>query len=234
MKKEEFLQRLAFLLQDLPEDEQQEALEYYEAYFEDAGPENEASVIKELESPEKVAAMIRDSVKGTKNQDEYTEHGYYNRRYDDKNRMPGKYGKEKDKKETWHLKGNRDRNIALLIIIGVLAAGSLLPAVFGIIFGIGGGVIGIAGGIFSIFIGITGSCIGLILGGVGLSAAGIFRMISNLPTGLMMLGKGFWMITLGLALCLLIIWVITKILPGMVEWIVNFFRKLFHKGGARR
>ena len=38
MNRTEYLERLAFLLQDIPTEEREEALEYYEDYFEEAGP----------------------------------------------------------------------------------------------------------------------------------------------------------------------------------------------------
>lgn len=59
MSRQEFMERLNRLLSDIPVNERQEALNYYENYFEDAGPENEAKIIEELESPEKVAASIK-------------------------------------------------------------------------------------------------------------------------------------------------------------------------------
>lgn len=59
MNREAFLWRLRELLSGIPNQEAQEALQYYEDYFADAGAENEAKVIEELGSPEKVAANIR-------------------------------------------------------------------------------------------------------------------------------------------------------------------------------
>lgn len=58
MSKQEFLYRLETLLMDLPKDERDDALDYYEQYFEAAGPEREQEVIRELGSPEKVSQMI--------------------------------------------------------------------------------------------------------------------------------------------------------------------------------
>lgn len=58
MNKQEFLYRLESLLMDLPKSERDDALDYYEQYFEAAGPEREAEVIRELGSPEKVSEMI--------------------------------------------------------------------------------------------------------------------------------------------------------------------------------
>lgn len=59
MSKEAFIRRLRELLAGLPQNEAAEAIQYYEDYFADAGEENEAKVIEELGSPEKVAANIR-------------------------------------------------------------------------------------------------------------------------------------------------------------------------------
>lgn len=59
MNKEAFIRRLRELLAGLPQNEAAEAIQYYEDYFADAGTENEAKVIEELGSPEKVAANIR-------------------------------------------------------------------------------------------------------------------------------------------------------------------------------
>ena len=55
MKREEFLKQLEQLLDGISEEEKADALAFYRSYFEDAGEENEESVIAELESPEKVA-----------------------------------------------------------------------------------------------------------------------------------------------------------------------------------
>ena len=59
MSKEEFLSRLEQLLSGISEEERSDALAFYRSYFEDAGEGNEASIIKELESPEKVAEAIK-------------------------------------------------------------------------------------------------------------------------------------------------------------------------------
>ena len=46
MTRKEFMQRLESLLLDLPDSERREAIQYYNDYFDDAGPENEAKVIQ--------------------------------------------------------------------------------------------------------------------------------------------------------------------------------------------
>jgi uncharacterized membrane protein len=59
MNKEIFLRDLRRFLADMPEEEREQALKYYEDYFEDAGPENEQNVIQELGSPIEVAKQIK-------------------------------------------------------------------------------------------------------------------------------------------------------------------------------
>ena len=65
MTKQEFLQRLNRLLADVTPEEREEALRYYEEYFDEAGPEQEQAVLAELGSPEKVAAIIKANVPGS-------------------------------------------------------------------------------------------------------------------------------------------------------------------------
>ncbi len=59
MNKQEFLNELEALLQDLPPDERAAALEYYTEYLDEAGPDREVEVLRELGSPTKANAEIR-------------------------------------------------------------------------------------------------------------------------------------------------------------------------------
>ena len=63
MSKEQFLNELEYLLQDLGE-EAGDAVGYYRDYFEEAGPEHEAEVLEELGSPERIAAIVRADIRG--------------------------------------------------------------------------------------------------------------------------------------------------------------------------
>ena len=58
MTRNEYLGALRQELRSLPLQEQEEALRYYEEYFDDAGPENEQQVIAELGSPRELARNI--------------------------------------------------------------------------------------------------------------------------------------------------------------------------------
>lgn len=58
MTRQEYMQQLAALLAAMPEAERRDALDYYEEYFDAAGPEKEAQTIQKLGSPRNVAEKI--------------------------------------------------------------------------------------------------------------------------------------------------------------------------------
>lgn len=74
MNKEQFLKELEDLLQDIDATEREEALNYYRDYFEDAGSEHEQEIIKELESPKKVAQTIKEGLGVENHQDIKSDH----------------------------------------------------------------------------------------------------------------------------------------------------------------
>ena len=64
MNRAGFMSQLESYLADIPAAEREEALQYYNDYFEDAGAENEASVISSLGSPKEIADNIKAELKG--------------------------------------------------------------------------------------------------------------------------------------------------------------------------
>lgn len=78
MSRWEFMRKLEELLFDISPNEREEALQYYNDYFNDAGKENEQEVIKALGSPEQVAGIVRDGLSGNENLGEFTESGFKN------------------------------------------------------------------------------------------------------------------------------------------------------------
>ena len=59
MNRAEFMAALEAQLRDITTEERDEALKFYNEYLDEAGPENEAAVLAELGSPQKVACIIR-------------------------------------------------------------------------------------------------------------------------------------------------------------------------------
>lgn len=92
MNRAQFMEQLKRLLSDISETERDEALDYYESYFDDAGQENETAVIRELGSPGKVAAIIKADLRESNDSyAQYTEWGYEDTRNTESGQMPDKY-----------------------------------------------------------------------------------------------------------------------------------------------
>lgn len=62
MNRAEFMRQLERLLQGISPTEREEALQYYNSYFDDAGVENEQEVIRALGSPARVAENIKSGL----------------------------------------------------------------------------------------------------------------------------------------------------------------------------
>lgn len=84
MDRAEFMRRLSELLQDVPPAEREEAIQYYNDYFDDAGEGNEAGVIAALGNPEELARTIRAGLTDGGNGGEFTEYGFQG--YEQRNR----------------------------------------------------------------------------------------------------------------------------------------------------
>ena len=76
MNRAEFMRRLTELLCDVPPMEREEAIQYYNDYFDDAGAENESGVIASLGTPEELARTIKAGLNDGGNGGEFTESGF--------------------------------------------------------------------------------------------------------------------------------------------------------------
>lgn len=140
MNRKEFINKLDYLLQDIEDIEREEALQYYEDYFDEAGSENESQVISDLGSPERVAAIIKAGLENQFDQDiEYSEKGMDNANYKEAREVSEAEVIDKEKRKS-HFEGNPDRNriLIILIIIGVVflalpIGGGLFGACIGVI-----------------------------------------------------------------------------------------------------
>ena len=133
MSRVEFMNQLKNLLWDIPEGEREEALNYYEDYFDDAGVENEAQVIASLGSPEKLAEIIKEGLKEeAKEQGEYSETGYTGYGYGQKDEV-GHYENPKKKPFSDRIKGLGTGGMILVLILAIFALPILGPVGIGIL-----------------------------------------------------------------------------------------------------
>lgn len=100
MSYEEFMRELEVLLAGVPVEEREEALQYYADYFADAGKENEEAVLRDLESPQKTAALIKASLKGSDmDGGEFTEYGYTDQRFEKRDDLMRREPKKEKKSQ---------------------------------------------------------------------------------------------------------------------------------------
>lgn len=78
MTRAEFMEKLSELLKDVSPSEREEAIQYYNDYFDDAGEENEQGVIFSLGTPEAVAKTIKAGLADGDSVGEFTEKGFRN------------------------------------------------------------------------------------------------------------------------------------------------------------
>lgn len=234
MNRKEFMERLERMLWNISDSEREEALQYYNDYFDDAGEENEEKVIEELGSPSQVAQKIKAGCSDQTS--EYSEQGYEDTRFRASQEVISKEEAERERANSSNGAGrspgrNSEANtwkIIAIILLCVLAApiiipvgGAIFAAIAAVIFGIGGVCIGIAAAGFAILI-----------AGIVLIGAGIAEIFVTPAVGLALAGVGCLIFALGILLSLFTIWCGIKILPWLVRGIVGLVSYPFRKAGV--
>lgn len=239
MSRIEFMNELRALLQDISAEEREEAMQYYNDYFDDAGVENEQGVIKELGSPKKVAQTIKAGLGGRNEEDdvysEYRETGYTDTRFEQNEtparregyRSTGKTSEEQGREKPWTSKTVKVILIILILMIGIPV---VVPVVGGVLLGILGVIIGIVAAVAAFLV--SGIAIGI--GGIAVGIAGIIQLFHFVPVGLGLMGLGCLMIALGAAITAFMWWLCLKIVPPMFRWFVELCRKPFQKRRENR
>lgn len=215
MNRQEFMRRLEQLLEGIPEEEKREAIAYYTSYFEDAGEENEEKIIRELESPEKVAATIRADFPGCNNSETASSGNQQN--YNGASQNMG----QQNYNGTIQREDNTTRNILLIILLVITSPiwGSILVAIGGTLLGITGGLFGIA--------------VGCVIGGIAVAGVAITILVTGtISLGLISMAAGLLMLAIGLCAAGLLVLVCGKFLPWLAKGIANLWQSLFKKKGG--
>ena len=236
MNRVEFMQQLERLLMDIPEHDRLDAIAYYNDYFDEAGIENEAQVIRELGSPEKVATTIKMDLNASGNTEaEYTEHGYEDGR--DANHITAPTKQENTSKNK---KQKRDFPLALIIIL-IIFASPILVGVGGGAFGV---IIGILATIFGIVIAVIVTVLALaiamlacgiacLVAGAACIVVGLVRAVTSGVEGLLFVGVGGIVFALGILFTVLFVWCAFKWLPALFRWTIDLIQRLFSRKERR-
>lgn len=226
MNKDEFLRQLEQLLSGISEEERTDALAFYRGYFADAGEENEAAVIAELESPQKVAESILKNLGMEGNGGSYN--SFASRNAD---RNAEYYRNVNDTVN--HRNGNADAKksgsgmTALWIVLLVLTSPlwlTLLLIIFSVLLAAVCVVFGLAVAVVAVVAALIFTGIGLFGGGIAGLAAG------NAIVGTGLMGCGLIVLALGILAVVLMVWVFGVFLPWALKWIARLCRMLFKKG----
>ena len=217
MNRAEFMARLKELLADITEAEREEALNYYEDYFDDAGVENEASVIESLGSPEKVAATIKHGLNDSEGQEgEFSETGYTDYTYD-KDEVATTTQRKK-----WDLSGGMLVVVIILCIFALPILGPVAIAVLSVLFSI---LCTVAVLLFAVMV--AGVAIGV--SGLALIISGIATLIASPVVGILFAGAGLILAGVGILVTILGIWILTKVVPPLFRGFINLCRKPFER-----
>lgn len=237
MNRAQFMEQLKKLLADIPVDERDEALDYYESYFDDAGPENEAAVIRELGSPGKVAAIIKADLKESSEEyAQYTERGYEDTRTAGAAQMPEeRRGAQRSSREQrradraergYHAgKTKNSGKVALILILLVFLSPFLTGAV--------GGVLGVLVTIllfpFLLVFGAGVIALGLLIGALGMGVWGISLFATSAASAILTLGIACIMLAVGILLAAVLFWAAAKIFPKLLRKFTDFCYDLLHR-----
>lgn len=225
MNRIQFMEMLERLLKDLPENERQEAVQYYNDYFDDAGPENEAQVIGELGSPAQVARTIRD---GMSENGEYTERGYEDARFRDSQELSSDCceetlaGTSQKKKEhnPWKLLSIL---LLCLLLLPVIVPLCMIPLII---------VAAVLIGIVGMFIGIGVAAVVLPFTGIIMIGSGFYNLFFSPGIGVTLGGVGCLLLSFGILVFLLAIWVFKTLIPLCIRCIVALIRYPLRKAGV--
>lgn len=220
MDKETFLAELGRLLAGLPEQEQEEALQYYRDYLEDAGPEHEAEVLRELGSPRKAAAAVMGQFE--KEDGEFTEKGFENPRWHEPPEEVIPVESREERQRKW-------------IKIGIIAFFLLfvIPTMLKIIGRVFGFSLNLALVVLMLLIGV-GVCTAVtMVAGAGGVVVGFFMLFWMPSRGLPVLGTGFTLLGVGCLCNVLCMRFYGKWLPALLhaasEQVGRLSKK--HRGG---
>ena len=227
MNRFEFMRQLEELLSDISPNEKEEALTYYNDYFNDAGEENEQQVIQELESPEQVAAVVKEGLGLPKSSEakrqfetgkqEEVPTAQMSEKEQENSSSKAKRSKDKNELPTWAI---------VLIIIGLVLGSPLIFAgaitVLSLIFAV-------VVTLFSIIVAFGAVALALYIAGISFFSVGFIVSPVNIWLTLSMIGSGLLMGAISILFMVLTVLLVGKAVPALFRGIRALWQKIFHK-----
>lgn len=241
MSRNEFMKQLEALLQNISPAEREEALQYYNDYFDDAGAENEQSVIEALGNPARVAENIKRDLYGNG----YGDSSYQRVSASDKAVIP--YGQEAEKEDGWdngtNGKSDAGQNsqyhgnhvvtaendkklstgmIVLIVILCIIGSPILLSMASGLI----GVLVGVITTWFALILAFGIAAIAFILVALLLAVIGIMCIFTEPFVAIGLIGGGMLCGGLGILFLMLTVAMAGIATPAICNGIVGLVRKI--------
>ena len=222
MNRIDFMKQLESLLQNVSPMEREEALQYYNDYFDDAGPENEKEVIEALGNPARVAENIKRDLMGNgevnpKASDRaLVEYGNDQSAGQNKQQEESKSGKAK--LPTWV--------IVLLVVLSVLAS----PAILGAGTGVLGVLVGVVATWFGAIFGFGVAAVVLFIVMFALIVLGIVCVFIDPLVGVGLMGSGLLCGGIGILFLMLTVAMGGIATPAICKGIAGLFQKKSAEG----
>lgn len=257
MNRKEFMEQLQNLLWDISPAEREEAIRYYDTYFDDAGPENEGDVIASLGSPEKVAENIKKDIlrENPATDAEVTAEDRAVVKYGEEPKESNRFqqsvnqgvdtasdaaGNNLNQKAYEETTANREKSVknstmptwavVLLTVLAVVTVPIWIPLCIGIF------VV-----LFGVLFGGLVACLGIVLGFaitsvvllgvlIFLTVLGIILIFTDPLIGLGVIGGGFLCGALGVVFLMITVAITGIIIPALCKGICWLFRPKKRKG----
>lgn len=228
MNRVEFMRQLESLLQNVSPTERNEALQYYNDYFDDAGTENEQSVIEALGNPARVAENIRKDLLESGYGENFVQRRAqasdrelieYDRAASQQSfQEPVKYA---DKPEPSGGKKLAAWEVALIVILILFGS----PVCVGVI----GTLFGVLASYFAVVLSFGVCAVALFIVMVSLIAVGFMAVAVDPISGMALVGGGLVCGALGILFLMLTVALAGIVTPAIFRGISFLFRKLFQK-----
>lgn len=227
MNRIEYMQRLEELLADIPAEEREDAINYYNDYFDAGGEDNEEETITALGSPEQLAATIKlANTEGEVIDGEFTETGYIDNL--------GRGANELDKYSQINVSGGErvkkkkdPATIILIIILTIFALPILLPLGFAFLMVVISFAIAAIAIVFSLAAAFVAVGIAALISGIVGICVAIGALVSNPYGALLLMGISLMLTAFGLVFALGCINLVVKLVPPVIRGIVRAVCNLF-------
>ena len=236
MNKDEFLRQLEVLLSGISQEERTEALAFYRSYFEDAGEANEAKILEELESPQKVAdSIIKDlgvqpgeaCSSGAQGASAGAE---WNPAVQGAAQNASKGVPQGAAQNAAYSTQEKDGMPGWAIVLLVITSPVWLVMILVIL----SALLGIVAALFGIAIAVVAVMGALLICGVVLFGAGIGTAFAGNPAiGIGLMGGGLIVLAFGVLAVVLVVWIFGGFLPWALKGIWKLCKKPFNKRKER-